>query len=63
MKELLVLTLTIDELRGIVQEEVEQALRLSTKKVWLSEREAQEYTGFSKRHAVQCTTRRFTEVV
>lgn len=49
MKEIMVLTLTIDELRGIVREEVEQALRLSTKKVWFSEIEAQEYTGFSKR--------------
>ncbi|WP_313635718.1 helix-turn-helix domain-containing protein [Exiguobacterium sp.] len=49
MKEVLVVTLTIDELRGIVQEEVQAALKKSALKVWYSEAEAQAYTGYSKR--------------
>lgn len=49
MKEVLVVTLTIDELRGIVQEEVQKALKMSALKVWYSEAEAQAYTGYSKR--------------
>ena len=49
MKEVLLVTLTIDELRGIVQEEVQAALKNSTLKVWYSEAEAQAYTGYSKR--------------
>ena len=49
MKEVLVVTLTIDELRGIVQEEVRKALEKSALKVWYSEAEAQAYTGYSKR--------------
>lgn len=49
MKEVMVLILTIDELRGIVQKEVQAALKKSTLKMWCSEAEAQAYTGYSKR--------------
>lgn len=49
MKEVLVVTLTIDELRGIIQQEVQEALKKSALKVWFSESEAQAYTGYSKR--------------
>lgn len=47
MKELLVLTLTVDELREFIQQEIKEALSTSMVKVWMNEKEAQAYTGFS----------------
>lgn len=47
MKEVTTLIFTLEELNELIDERIRQALGKNTAKVWMSEKEAQDYTGFS----------------
>lgn len=48
MKEVTTLVFTLEELNQLIDERIQQALNKHTAKVWMSEKEAKEYTGFSQ---------------
>lgn len=47
MKEITTLVFTLEELNELIDERIQQALEKHATKVWMSEKEAQAYTGFS----------------
>ena len=47
MKEVTTLVFTLEELNALIDERIQKALDNHTTKVWMSEKEAKEYTGFS----------------
>lgn len=48
MQEVVMLTFTPESLAALIDERIQEALDKHTAKVWLSEKEAQSYTGFSQ---------------
>ncbi|WP_290756970.1 MULTISPECIES: helix-turn-helix domain-containing protein [unclassified Exiguobacterium] len=49
MQETIVLTFTPEQLKAYISEIVRDEVEKSAGKVWFSESEAQDYTGYSKR--------------
>lgn len=47
MKEVTTLVFTLEELNGLIDERIQKAFENHIAKVWMSEKEAKEYTGFS----------------
>ena len=48
MKEVTTLVFTLDELNELIDMRIQEALQKRVEKVWMSEKEAREYTGFSQ---------------
>ena len=48
MKEVTRLVFTLDELNELIDLRIQEALRKRVEKVWMNEKEAREYTGFSQ---------------
>ena len=48
MKEVTTIVFTLDELNELIDLRIQEALRKRVEKVWMSEKEAKEYTGFSQ---------------
>ncbi len=47
MQEVVMLTFTPESLTALIDERIQEALDQHTAKVWMSEKEARAYTGFS----------------
>lgn len=47
MREVTTLVFTLEELNDLIDSRIQEALDKHTAKVWMSEKEAQSYTGFS----------------
>lgn len=47
MQQTIMLTFTPESLTALIDERIQEALEQHTAKVWMSEKEAREYTGFS----------------
>lgn len=48
MKEITTLVFTLEELNQLIDSRIEEALQNRVEKVWMNEKEAREYTGFSQ---------------
>ncbi|WP_214809598.1 helix-turn-helix domain-containing protein [Exiguobacterium sp. s144] len=48
MKEVTTLIFTLEELNELIDSRIQKALQNRVEKVWMSEKEAKEYTGFSQ---------------
>lgn len=48
MKEVTTLVFTLEELNELIDFRIQEALQKRVEKVWMSEKEAKEYTGFSQ---------------
>ncbi len=48
MKEVTTLVFTLDELNDLIDSRVQKALENHTAKIWMNEKEAKDYTGFSQ---------------
>ncbi|KOP29517.1 hypothetical protein ADM98_11660 [Exiguobacterium sp. BMC-KP] len=48
MQQTIMLTFTPESLTALIDERIREALDQHTAKVWMSEKEAKEYTGFSQ---------------
>lgn len=48
MKEVTTLVFTLEELNELIDSRIQEALQKRVEKVWMSEKEAREYTGFSQ---------------
>lgn len=49
MQQVVMLSFTPEQLTTLIDTRIAEALAMQSTKVWMSESEAQEYTGFSKR--------------
>ena len=48
MKEVTTLVFTLEELNELIDSRIKEAIQKRVEKVWMSEKEAKEYTGFSQ---------------
>lgn len=48
MKEVTTLVFTLDELNELIDMRIQEALQKRVEKVWMSEKEAEVYTGYSQ---------------
>lgn len=48
MKEVTTLVFTLEEINELIDSRIQEALQKRVEKVWMSEKEAKEYTGFSQ---------------
>lgn len=48
MKEVTTLVFTLEELHALIDSRIQEALEKHTSKIWMNEKEARAYTGFSQ---------------